>query len=470
MYINSTKIVAPLKRLKIQPLQRYFQALHRNKASTFVTALVFGAILALILHTAASAEDLQTQTDSLTSLIKQNQDTQLFWDHLWQTTFMPDASKGETSLSDYVFNNVCKLFILIGLIFWCWKFGIAMTGQIYGGGAFVSIFLQAFFPIILCAIFLANNAYAARSLGLGLRDYVNHAKTGILEAKIQDISFKGAMSDIFITQDAAGKIAGQIQYCQQLYKPNISLPTTEKPTDKVALKKLSPQQLQAYRFIDCLKTVKTVIAEQRQIGEQQQCTSTALQSPCVFFTKFMDKLSKTIDISEVPQIVTTPSLSAYKILNTASGLVASASQKTLLNTIQYWTVSFMELALFIDALFAPLAISVAIIPARLNMTAGWLVSYLTILIAQIANVVVVGFASLQLSQSSTYSFSDIRFEYAIGLIAPMVSLSVVGGGGFFAAKTFMGANLAAVSAVAGVASSAASSVTMGISRALDKKR
>lgn len=157
-------------------------------------------------------------------------------------------------------------------------------------------------------------------------------------------------------------------------------------------------------------------------------------------------------------------------MNVLGGIVASSAQKTILNTIQYWTVSFMELALFIDALIAPLAISVAIIPARLNMTAGWLISFLTILIAQLANVVVVGFASLQLSQSATYSLSDIKFEFAIGLIAPLVSLSVVGGGGLFAAKTFMGANLAAVSAVSGIVSSAAGSLTMGISRAMDKRR
>ncbi len=451
-------------------LQRYFQALRRNKTATFITALALGSILALLIHGGASAEDIQTQTDNLNSLIKQNQDVQAFWDQLWQTTFMPDASKGQTNLSDIVFNNVCKLFILIGLVFWSWKFGTAMVGQIYGGGAFISVLLQAFFPIILCSIFLANNAYAARSFGLGLREYVNNAKTAILDAKVQDISFRGAMSDIFITQDAASKIAGQIQACQQLYKPNITLPTTEKPTNEVELKKLSPQQLQAYDFVDCYKKIQTVISEQRELGEQQQCTSSALQSPCVFFKKFMTKLSNTFTPLEGVQLLASPNLNAYKIANAGAALVASSSQKTVLNTIQYWTVSFMELALFIDALFAPLAISVAIIPARLNMTAGWLVSYLTILIAQLANVVVVGFSSLQLSQSSTYSFSDIRFEYAVGLIAPLVSLSVIGGGGLFAAKTFMGANFAAASAVAGVVSSAATSVTMGISRAMDKRR
>jgi hypothetical protein len=466
-----------LSRLPTEPFLRLYFLVLRHKTLAYLCLGFLIALVPIVVNAQSAGSSGASQIDALQSLIKQNQDVQAFWDDLWQKSFNPSANSGIPNLADYMFNNVCKFFIYIGLIFWIWKFGLSMVGQIFGGGAFVLTFVQAFLPLVLTAILLVNNAQPIRTLGLGVRTYINNQKSGILNAQISTVTFRQAMSDIFITQSAANQIAQQLQACQQLNQPNIALPSPTRPTDPAVLSTLSPQQLQAYDFLDCQQKALDFANQQLQTGQSQQCTSTILQSPCVLFSNYMNRTISTIDsaINQFKQSITNsgtlPGIgSTNPFLDIVGGLVTSASQKTLLTTIQYWAVSFMELALFLDALIAPLAISLAIIPARLNMTAGWIISFMTILVAQLANVVVVGFSSIQLAQSSSFSLSDTRFEMAIGIIAPLVSLAIVGGGGFFAARTFMGTSLAGVSAVAGVVSSGASAVVMGVSRAIDKAR
>jgi hypothetical protein len=419
-------------------------------------------------HPASTAAE---QADTLTALADNNKAIDAWWDLTWQKTFQPGAATGGSNITDYIFNNIVRWFLLVGSLFWIWQIGLASASLAQSGGAsWWDTFAKAFWPVFIVVALLANNAEAARSIGWTVREFGQSAQKGILDASISDITIRSAMQDIFVTQTGAAQIAEQVQYCAAMPHPNVILPNPERPTDPDI--KLNPQQEQAYDYLECARKVQSFAEEVQAQGEQKSCTSIAgIQSSCTLFTRFMKKTIDSLSSAVKDTSVTTDRNAIYNVMTDyMRGLAAGAAYRPILAFIQYWTVSFFEIALWTDALIAPMAIAVAIVPARLNMTTGWLISMLTIVLAQITNTFVSGIAALQLSQSSTYFLSDSRFDMALGLVAPLVSFAVIGGGGFFAAKTFMSTGGAVVSTATGIGASLVSAVTMGMSRAIARKR
>jgi hypothetical protein len=424
-----------------------------------------------------AAEDTQGQIDTLQALIKQNNTVQDFWDELWQKTYNPDPSKGQTDLADYFFTNVSMFFLVIGLIVTIYKIGGATLGGMSGRSDSILEIGKILLTAIILFSLLQNNAQPTRDLMLGIRQYFNNAKNGILEMRITDITIGGALKDVLITQSASLNIAKEVQKCSQMYQPNVLLPGAQRPTDPEVVARLSPAQVAAYDYMDCVNFIPNIIESEREKGETQACGTNIASGGCAFFRRFIENAKQTFTSAtekEKQRLSNGGWINPFFVQNAITdfvgGIAVKSSEKQTYNTIQYWAASFMELALFIDGLFAPLALCVSLIPARLNFSMGWLISFLTILLGQVANSVVIGFAALQLSKSSTYFLSDTRFEFMLGICAPLIAFGVVAGGGFFAAKTFMGTNLAIAGAAANIGSSMASSLTMSISRAMHQRR
>jgi hypothetical protein len=449
-----------------------------NKRYQWIVFFLLALLFAFGIHFyAIAAEDTQGQIDTLKSIVAQNKTVSEYWDNLWNTTFHPDSAQGQTDLADYFFNNVSRFFLFIGLVALIWKLGL-ISGQGMSGGSNVIIDMgKALLPAMILLLMLSNNAIVTRDMMLGVREYFNNAKNGILEMRITDITIGGALKDVLITQSASINIAKEVQKCSQMYQPNVLLPSAERPTDPNILTTLSPAQVAAYDYMDCVRFIPNIIESERVNGEAQACGTNIASGACAYFRRFIESTSQSFKSATEKERQRVgnggwinPSFIQNTITDFVGGLASKSQEKQLYNTAQYWAASFMELSLFIDALFAPLALCVALIPARLNFFMGWIISFLTILLAQIANSVVIGFSAFQLSKSSTYFLSDTRFEFMLGLCAPLIAFAVVAGGGFFAARTFMGTNLAVAGAVINVASSMASSLTMSISRAMHQRR
>jgi hypothetical protein len=415
------------------------------------------------------------EAQPLTNLITQNNEIDAWWDKVWEQTFRPGVATGGTTLADYFFNNIAKLFLLFGLTFWVFKFGFE-SFQAGGAGLFM-VFSKSIFPVILSAVLLANNAQPSRDLSWAFRNFSQAASQGILQIRILEIDLASSLKDVFTTQVSAAQIAEQVQYCSAMPHPNVYLPSATRPTDPKIV--LSPQQVSAYDYLECFGKVKDFALELQTKNEQKGCSSIAgVQQTCAFFTRFMSKTNAAFGeaIAIEGKAVSSgqykfdPNFFQKLIVDYGAGAYSQSMSKPILAAIQYWAVSFMEMSLFLDALIAPLALSVAMIPSRLNMTAGWLISIMTIITAQITNALLSGVAAMQLAQSGTYFLSDTRFEIALGILAPAAAFGVIAGGGFFAAKTFMAAGAAGTGAVVSIASSFVSSMTVGMSRAMTRRQ
>jgi hypothetical protein len=436
------------------------------RSPIFIAVATF--LIVVQIQSIASAQN--AQIDTLNSLIKQNQDIEKWWDSVWQQTFQPGTTGG-SNLSDYMFNNIARWFILIGSFFWIWKLGMEMVGGMHQGAAIWVTLMKLFYPVVICSLLLANNAQPARDISASFRSLGQTAIQDILSTKITDITLKDAMSDMFITQTAAAAIAADVQACSALPHPNVALPSSVRPTNPTT--PLTPQQVQAYDYLHCVEALKNKVVLQQQQAQANVCTNIpGIQSSCVFLSKFLKKTGDSLvsALSSNSANSLNPNNVQSVLLDYLQGLAAGAAYRPVLSFIQYWTISFMEIALFIDALVAPLAISIALIPARLNFTGGWIISMLTILLAKIVNAVMVGVSALQLSQSSTYFLSDSRFDLALGILAPLCSFAVIGGGGLFAARTFMSTGLTAATSIAGVGTAMSTSIISGISRSIARKK
>ena len=132
-------------------------------------------------------------------------------------------------------------------------------------------------------------------------------------------------------------------------------------------------------------------------------------------------------------------------------------------------ISLLEMAMFLLALFAPIFIALSVVPGKQSMFNVWLIEFLTIGLAKLAYVIVIGLVSVQLASSDS-GFLDDTFFMSLGIFAPAVSFAVVVSGGFAAASSFKSQSVGAVAIAAGTLSSGAATIAYSMSRAYDKRR
>ncbi len=127
--------------------------------------------------------------------------------------------------------------------------------------------------------------------------------------------------------------------------------------------------------------------------------------------------------------------------------------------------------MWLNALFAPIFVSLSLIPGKQKMFSFWLIEYLTIGLARFAYVALIGVVAIQISTSSTVILSqDQRFFMALGAFAPGVSFAVVVTGGIAAASSFRSQAVGTASVVSSALTGSMVTVAYSFSRYADRRR
>ena len=132
-------------------------------------------------------------------------------------------------------------------------------------------------------------------------------------------------------------------------------------------------------------------------------------------------------------------------------------------------ISFLELAMFLNGLFAPMFFAVAIIPGKDKMAMLFIHEFLTIGLAKMAYVVVIGIVAVY-NSSPNANLLDNIFFMSLGIFAPAVSFAVVTVGGLGAASSYRSQSTGAIAAVGGLVSSGAATIAYSMARSADKRR
>jgi hypothetical protein len=415
-------------------------------------------------------------------------ETEAWWNDLWLATFTPGVTAGgNTSMgvSDVMFATVVRWFVALSTLFWVIKF-IKEAGKMMelNLSSIIQIIVPTLFLVVVIVLMLQNNAALARAVPLGMRANINGWRDALMSAQVTDLTIRDALNDVLLTDMSQMRIMSDAVACEKLVPRGVLLPSPTRPTDPKEFAKLSPAQVQAYDFMDCMKKLSETAMSQLRRSEAQNCGGTyfgpneiSLATTCRSFKRFSNATEeslKAVVTTEQSKIDNGKDYNKFALstgfVDYLAGVSTASTYRPALDASQWLFISMMELGLWIDALIAPIAIALSLIPGRLNMTVAWLISFLTIGLAQIVYTVIIGSVALQLSQDKTLLFTDMRLPMALGLFGPAVALAVIGGGGFAATKAFTSSSVGLVTTAASIGAGAFGGVTAAIARTAHIRR
>ena len=478
----------------------------RTKNKIFKSQHKLPLLLLAIALVLAIAMPAMAQRDILTTTQNNINNTEIWWDQLWESTFNPTpvvvnggvasaaGLENTTNLSLYAFVNPTRLLLGIGLIFWLFSFGYKMVESKTVAQSTHSL-LKLFVPVFIALLFLANQATYSRVLAYGMRDLVNSWSEGVMNLQVTDFSVREALQDRLVTEDAKEEVARKFAACNAMDKPEVIIPSLVRPdTSDPDIPPITPAQRKVYDYLECLDELSAYAQEKLDAADaERQCSGSVCRIYKSFLNIFLNVSANAYDyeaakrlygetptdqasidkLAEIRQRLDSSLEKRDEFLNpeAVDQFVASLSSpsKPFLYFTQWMWVSTLELAMFLLALFAPMFIALSVIPGRQNMFNFWLIEYLTIGLAKMAYTIVIGIVAVQLASSDS-GFIDNTFFMSLGIFAPAVSFAVVASGGLAAASSFRSQSTGAVALAAGTLSTGAATIAYSMSRAYDKRR
>lgn len=393
------------------------------------------------------------------------------------------------------------------------------------------VFLKMFFPIFVAMILLANQAANSRVLAYGLRDLSNFWANGVMDLTITDFNVRAAIQDQLVTEDAKEEIVQKWETCAAMPQPEVVIPSIYRPaviSDEPRLPPgasnppsngnpnapvppppslsdaqtlpISLEQRQVYDYLDCLAELSYYSEVQlAEADEARKCGNFVCRTFKNFYkiisnvasVTYEQEITRRLDeeVLNAPETQTeldrlraerldpdaaeNQDIEATNFGVSAENLIANITSpsKNFLYFTQWMWISFLELAMFLSALFAPIFIAASIIPGKQNMFLFWLIETMTISLAKLAYIIIIAIVAVQLADPSNISqVFDNTFFMSLGVFAPAVSFAVVSAGGIAAASSFRTQTIGSIAMIAGTVSGAAATIGYSLARNLDKRR
>ncbi|MDJ0647138.1 MAG: hypothetical protein QNJ60_00390 [Xenococcaceae cyanobacterium MO_188.B19] len=457
-------------------LTRPIQKIHQYRI--WIGLLLIVAILIIVIQPVLSAD-----TEILNITIEGMNKTQAWWDEMWKSTFDPTydpegvGANAGTNISVYSFVNPVRFLMGVGIIFWIFDYGKKMVNS-NGIAHNVQVFSESFLPVVLILIFMANQALYSRVLAYGLRDIVNSWTEGVVEQQIAGVQLRSALEEQLLVEEVKDQIRWQANKCLQMPRPEVVLPSADRPTTNPD-NPLTTEQEQAYSYLECLDKLVAFMEQKQQEAE----VSKACRWGCKFFKGWISyrmwELSLVVGKEKAQRIFgyETKPVTEEAVEDNYHSMVdffknfERKGWMAIFSFTQWMWMSFLEMSMWLLGLFAPIFVVLALIPGKQNMFYFWLIEFLTIGLAKLAYVALVGVVAVQLSQVGTVIMAqDDRFLMALGAFAPGVSFAVVTAGGIAAASSFRSQSVGMINTAAGIATGSIATVIYSMSRYADKKR
>jgi hypothetical protein len=442
----------------------------RQWFTTKTVTVIFVVVLCLFIASPAIAQLSGSGVLQVTQ--DQMYQTEKWFDKLWQTTFDPKNLNGD--IWDYIFSTYVRMLFLLAVLFWLWRvvMPILVSNDLTSLVVGIS---KTMFALFLAALFLYNNGTTVRGMIYDYRIWTNNAKNGMMSIRLMQVNIKEALSDVLLSKKSNDMLTFRFQICEAMDKPSVVLPSLNRPTDPKVLAQLTSDQHKAYAYIDCMKSLERHAKLVRSaIDADCGGNSTSNCAHSKRWAKRMEAAVREASKVEYDQTVNriVPKWDNPKntLLTQLFGKKTADDYRAILNYVQWIFLSLMEFGFFISALAGPIFVAASIIPSRLNLIVGWVISLFTITISQFLYIAVIGAMSISLAENTTLYAGDTRFEMALGLFAPGICLAFCTGGGIAAARSFSGQSTAVVSAAASLASGVVGTLGFSLSRALDAKR
>ena len=446
-------------------MQFIFQVYSPSKLEVYLIRLfkkyriLFFIVIFLLTMNLTGPVYAQTQLN-MDGFLNQVQNTSVWWEKLWQTTFL---SLGGSSVSAFsqTFTVMMQIVRLISACILSVYILTIFVTFARDGLAALQFMVRGMLTIaLISSLFLGNNgnygsiAYAGKILF----DRVN---VSMLQANINGISITNALTDQIVSSKSKTLLEREIRICDALPNPSVILPAALSgnfPLDE-RNSELNPDQLAATKRLNCYYQIKRMADNLREQTAQQQCfgipgVNNACASSTRFLKGFGERLQQNIstefeklkggNIQSIDKLVSVgPMFRDYVLGNAAVGLFQG-----LMYALQYFFANLQELILFLWALTAPVMAAYSIMPSStIGGLLQWLVTYISIILSQAYYLIIIGIFASLLQSSESSMLGDILFPFVLGLGAWVIAAGLASGGAIMAARSLTNAGITSISTV-----------------------
>jgi hypothetical protein len=336
---------------------------------------------------------LMSQTGRRSSLvqdsIEQLDAIQKAWDQNWTDIF-----KSPNGL--YVGINQFASIILVGTFIF---FAVGWVKDALERGIFPA--LPHVLWILVIATLLYNNGALLGEATLGIRNVINDQTKTVLEIQVGEISMINALNDVVVSQQAKERI--QMEYADCEAKEG---------------------QAQVTCFIEAGDRAQIILEEEykntgfwtrgvKQIWADNQARTEEIKR------RYEDPNT---DLSEDNPFLDVLTENTLQTTN-------QAMAERLLKGWQWAFSSILELAMLLTGLIGPIAVAGSAMPLQGRPLWAWLTGFFSLGMAKFSYNIIIGLAATVIVAADAQSQNSLGFLLLIGVLAPILALSIAGGAG-----------------------------------------
>ncbi|MBE9124731.1 MULTISPECIES: hypothetical protein [unclassified Coleofasciculus] len=323
----------------------------------------------------AQADPTEAGLKILKASVDLAQNTADSWNQVWESVINPD---------NVLWSGIIQLGLLIAalsILYLAMTQGVEIVQRQDWGGLPAMLV-----PPIVIAFFLGANGNLLADTVLLTRTYAYNRVNEVLEIQLIDTTFQQAINKLAITNAARQQIENLYYEC----------------TTKVG-----------FEMQDCYREKYPIAQQIVADAEEQAGVLNALR-------EFISNLS-ILSAEESLDLVLDPG----QFLRDKTIPII----RTILWAVQWSFVNILEASLLLTALLSPLAFGASLIPIQGRPAIGWATSYISLFGVQLSYNILVGLIATIIVGSGGELISDLAFSFFVSLFAPVLALTLVGGGG-----------------------------------------
>ena len=323
------------------------------------------------------------------SSIQRIEAIQKAWDDHWINLF-------ESTSGLYLGINQFASIILVGTFIF---FAVGWVKDAIERGIFPA--LTHVLWVLVIATLLYNNGAMLGAVTLGIRNVINDQTKMVLEIQVGEISMLEALNDVIVSQQAKDLIQREYASCEA-----------------------KEGQAQLTCFIDAGKRTQKILEEEyRNAG----FWSTGIKRLWARAEAMTAEAERIMNESDTDLATDNPYMDVL-----ARDMIQTTNQALAESFLKAWQWAFssiLELAMLLTGLIGPIAVAGSAMPLQGRPLWAWLTGFFSLGMAKFSYNIIIGLAATVLVAAEAQSDSDLGFLLLIGVLAPILALSIAGGAG-----------------------------------------
>ncbi|NJR56489.1 MAG: hypothetical protein HC768_19215 [Acaryochloris sp. CRU_2_0] len=420
-----------------------------------------------------SVAHAQFEVDIIKDL-QPSQAHQEFWDTLWKVTFdRSNSVEGITNrLAFGAIGTMARWMVLIGLVAVLFQYIAGLSKGRNSPLDTATFSLRSLFPIIVILALLANQFAGVHAIALFANQWRQNIKFEAQKQGELGATFRDAIQDQYYADAFRREIGVRAAACEAMEHPLVLLPSEQEPLTPDPANPLTDEQRQLYKYLNCIQSLQRFIATTKA-DLDKKCANSSSQ--CKASKQIaQEKEDEYADLSDLQKFLVNQnpgSRLGWKLRGVVKDAIESSAQVTyrgVLDFIQWAYQGFLEFGFYLSAVAAPVVFAISLIPSKRHFMFDLMFGLLIFSIAEFFYIICLGIVSLMLQTPNLIEQGGRLFPLTYGLLAPIVSGSMLYGG-FKSAAGFRGGVIGVASTAGGIAGGVGTSAVIAFGNRMHQR-